>query len=206
MTEKPFPEMHELIAPGLWGSHESRLVADLLSPPVPDAPDSVARALTLQLAAAVSTLHILLDEHGAKLLMDLTSAPDRPAPERVRWPTDRVIYVEFGEPIIGIDGGLLHGVIFTTGMPNGIRSVLSPTYQNDQLVMRGMEIDDTTFRVIPHPDNPQDQPQVSQYHLMIHLTTSPKTKLEPLPLTLEQSVHLHVNGAENPWYVIRPRS
>ena len=67
-----------------------------------------------------------------------------------------------------------------------------------------MEIDPTTFRVVPHPDNPADHPQVTQYHLVIHLTTSPETKLEPLPLTLEQSLHLHVNGAKNPWNVIRP--
>ena len=206
MNQDRSREQWPMVPPGLWGARASSLVTQLSGPHPPDQKDTIARAVILPLAAAVSTLRVLLDEQGAEMVMDLTSNANAPAPEQVRWPTAGVIYVEFGETIRTPDDGHLHGLIFTAEAADGHRSILSPVFQGSELTVFATEVEAATFRIIPNGGIPSAPGAVSRYHHMIHLMTSPATCLEPLPLTPEQSAHLEAHGAENPWRVIRAKT
>ena len=206
------PDPQDLAPNDLWGGFPSRMLARLTAMDPFDPTAIAARALLIPMVARKSALRIFVTQPAVTMLLALDDAPV-PA-DQVHWPTDDVILFEFCEPIPMANGNTqVEGIILEPLQPDGTRTALVPMFDKQHLSVRALTINKDTFEVVPdndphrpaQPASAQDLTATTRYRHLIHLTTSPETQLEPLPLTRSETDSLRHRGAENPWQIICPR-
>ena len=208
-----------LINQKFWPKTKCRLLQRLLENQRNHAPDTknrepeqklseINQRTTLRRILKESTKRIIMDHHQFAVFNDHAheEMPEDTFAD-LHWPFEDDIYVEFNEPFssqnddedITLEGFLVVG-------EENVRTVCFAVFENDQYVMRSMDMDLTTGVEVMPPHYQSVEPDLIMPKV-ISLTMAYMTArgihlvAEPLPRNLRRQVER--GKIPNPWYVIR---